>query len=88
LVLVATGRKTLGWLPPIPDHVSNLGRLFGGVDMAIAGKVYDHTGIWIGTATATGGVLDHTGVRIGTVDDKGVVYDQTGIRIGSVRAAA
>ena len=48
----------------------------------VVSNVYDHTGVRIGKATATGEVYDHTGVRIGRVDGEGDVYDHTGVRIG------
>ena len=41
--------------------------------MATVSNVYDHTGVRIGKATATGEVYDHTGVRIGRVDGEGDV---------------
>jgi hypothetical protein len=50
--------------------------------MASTANVYDHCGIWIGTADPARDVHDHTGVHIGTADERGDVYDHVHVRIG------
>jgi hypothetical protein len=50
--------------------------------MASTANVYDHCGVWIGTADPAREVHDHTGVRIGTADERGDVYDHVQVRIG------
>jgi hypothetical protein len=54
--------------------------------MALVRNVYDHGGIWIGTAATGGDVYDHSGVRIGTATTAGDVYDHGRVRIGRIRA--
>lgn len=84
MVIVSPGPLALPRSAAIEHHVADH-CLLEGIDM---GKVYDHTGIWIGTVHADGRVYDHCGVWIGSVAGDGDVYDHTCVRIGKVPTPA